>query len=124
MQPFDPERIRSSTTLLLQDLERQADDVSYQADQVIQVPGHGEVTIPILATRKDATQVAIALSGALTVDHPADPAIAKMRELWDGLPLVTVNELLVRGTLPAATRSVQAQQIESASSRDRVREYG
>lgn len=109
MQPFDPERIRSSTTLLLQDLKRQADDVSYQADQVIQVPGHGEVTIPILATRKDATQVAIALSGALTVDHPADPAIAKMRELWDGLPLVTVNELLVRGNLPAATRSVQAE---------------
>src|SRR3546814_12015533 len=58
MQPFDPERIRSSTTLLLQDLERQSDDVSYPADQVIPVPGRGEVKMPIVDTRQDGTPFA------------------------------------------------------------------
>lgn len=108
MQPFNEDRIKASTDLLSQDLERQADGKTFVRNATIAVPGLGEVTVPILATRADGTRFAIALSGALTTDHPADPGVAKMREMWDGVPVITINELLVRGNLPAASRSVQS----------------
>jgi hypothetical protein len=109
MQPFNPRRIRASTALLKQDLERQADGTTFELNKPVTVPGLGDVSIPILATRSNGERFAIALSGALTTDHPADPAVVQMRETWDGLAVIPINELLVRGNLPAATRSVQAQ---------------
>jgi ATP-dependent helicase YprA (DUF1998 family) len=109
MQPFNPRRIRASTELLKQDLERQADGTTFELNKPVAVPGLGDVSIPILATRSNGERFAIALSGALTTDHPADPAVVQMRETWDGLAVIPINELLVRGNLPAATRSVQGQ---------------
>jgi ATP-dependent helicase YprA (DUF1998 family) len=108
MQPFNPRRIRASTRLLQQDLERQTDGVTFSADEEISVPGLGPVTIPILARRSDGQRFAVALAGALTGDHPADPLVASMREQWGDIPVIPVNELLVRGNLPAATRIVQS----------------
>lgn len=107
MQPFHPQRIQASTRLLQQDLERQTDGITFFANEDVDVPDLGSVTIPILAARSSGERFAIVLSGALTGDHPADPAIAEMREKWGGLPVIPVNELLVRGNLPAATRIVQ-----------------
>jgi hypothetical protein len=72
----------------------------------VSVPGIGDVTVPILATRSDGAQTVIALAGPLTEEHPSDPRIAEMREKWDG-EVVPVNELLVRGNLPTATRKVE-----------------
>ncbi len=109
MRPFDAVRIAKSTALLMQDLERQADGTAFARDQAINVPKVGQVVVPILATRADGHRYAIALSGALTIDHPADPLIARMREEWDEIAVIPVNELLVRGNLPAATRTVQGQ---------------
>jgi hypothetical protein len=109
MQPFNPRRIRASTELLKQDLERQADGMTFELNEVVTVPGIGDVLVPILATRTNGERFAIALSGALTTDHPADAAIVQMREAWDDIGVILINELLVRGNLPAATRSVQAQ---------------
>jgi hypothetical protein len=108
MQPFNARRIRSSSRLLHQDLERQTDGFVFAVDEDVNVPGVGPVTIPILATRADGKRFAIALAGALTGDHPADPAVAYMREKWGEIPVIPVNELLVRGNLPAATRNVQS----------------
>lgn len=108
MQPFNARRIRSSSRLLHQDLERQTDGFAFAVDEDVNVPGVGPVTIPILATRAGGKRFAIALAGALTGDHPADPAIADMREKWGEIPVIPVNELLVRGNLPAATRNVQS----------------
>jgi hypothetical protein len=42
-------------------------------------------------------------------DHPAEPSIALLREARGPL-VVVVNELLVRGNLPAETREVQERQ--------------
>lgn len=108
MQPFDARRIRASSRLLQQDLERQTDGFTFTANEELNAPGVGPVTIPILAVRSDGKRFAICLSGALTGDHPTDPAIALMRETWSEIKVIPVNELLVRGNLPAATRSVQA----------------
>lgn len=107
-QPFNASRIRSSTRLLHQDLERQTDGFTFDINAEVSVPGLGPVTIPILAKRADGKRFAIALAGGLTGDHPADPAIATMRERWGEIPVVPVNELLVRGNLPVATRNVQS----------------
>jgi ATP-dependent helicase YprA (DUF1998 family) len=106
MQPFNAERIRSSTRLLRNDLERQTNDIQFAGDQNMDVPGLGTIAVPILATRADGRRYAIALSGALTSDHPADPIIKDMRERWSGVSVIVINEMLVRGNLPAATRTV------------------
>lgn len=107
MQPFSPERIDASTKVLMLDLERNADSgVTYQRDAVVNVPGMGNVTVPILAIRSDGIQRVIALAGPLTEEHPSDPRIVEMREKWDG-EVVPINELLVRGNLPTATRTVE-----------------
>ena len=105
---FDHRRIVASTELLRQDLERQSDSaITFTSNQVVSVPILGEVTIPILATHCDGRRFAVALTGPLTTEHPADPAIVALREAWDGIEVIPVNELLVRGNLPAATRFVQ-----------------
>ena len=109
MQPFNPERIDASTKVLMLDLERNADrGVTYQRNAVVSVPGMGDVTVPILATRSDGVQTVIALAGPLTEEHPSDPRLAEMREKWD-CEVVPVNELLVRGNLQTATRKVEEQ---------------
>lgn len=65
-----------------------------------------KITIPILATRKDGKEFAIALSGPLTTGYPADTALLTL-SATPGVPeLIVFNELLVRGNLPTATREV------------------
>ena len=63
--------------------------------------------MPILATRKDGKRFVIALSGPLTSGHPADAGLLDLGKAADAPKLIVVNELLVRGNLPAATREVQ-----------------
>ena len=62
--------------------------------------------MPILATRKNGKQFAIALSGPLTPGHPADASLLGLKKAT-GVTLIVINELLVRGNLPSATREVQ-----------------
>ena len=108
MQPFSPQRVAASTRILLLDLERNAvSGVTYARDATVTVLGMGDVTVPILATRADGAKSIIAIAGPLTADHPADPLIGELREKWDGGQVIPVNELLVRGNLPAATKSVE-----------------
>jgi hypothetical protein len=110
MQPFSPQRVAASTRILLLDLERNTDSgVTYARDATVTVLGMGDVIVPILAMRADGTKSVIAIAGPLTADHPADPVIGELRERWDGGQVIPVNELLVRGNLPAATRAVEDQ---------------
>lgn len=108
MQPFSPQRVAASTHVLLLDLDRNTGNgMTYESDATVAVPGMGDVVVPILATRGDGAKTVIAIAGPLTADHPADPVIAELREKWDGGDVIPVNELLVRGNLPAATRMVE-----------------
>jgi hypothetical protein len=61
---------------------------------------------PILAETSSGQKHIIALSGPLTADHPADSAVVAYLESGGRIPVVVENELVVRGNLPAATRSV------------------
>lgn len=110
MQPFSPQRVAASTRILLLDLERNTGNgITYESDATVTVPGMGDVIVPILATRGDGAKIVIAIAGPLTADHPADPVIAELREKWGGGDVIPVNELLVRGNLPAATRTVEEE---------------
>ncbi|TCL68448.1 DEAD/DEAH box helicase [Rhizobium sp. BK251] len=112
--PFNPDRIRRSTTVLHDDLQRKSDDFDFKLYHPIDVAGHGQIEIPILATAKDGRQFAIALSGALTDGHAAEPALAGLQLDPDAVQVEVVNELLVRGNLSDATRRVMAK-IEDLS---------
>jgi hypothetical protein len=60
---------------------------------------------PGVAERSLSLKFVIALSAPLTQDHPADPTVVA-RHRQDAAAILVVNELLVRGNLPAATREV------------------
>ncbi len=108
IQPFSPKRVAASTRVLMLDLARTAgNDVTYELDATVNVPGMGDVSVPILASKADGIRTIIALSGPLTGDHPSDPRIAELREKWDGGDVIPINELLVRSNLPYATRIVE-----------------
>jgi hypothetical protein len=68
---------------------------------------HDDVELPILAVNNRGERFAIALSAPLTTDHPAATGVADIVQQASDLELVLVNELLVRGNLPAATRDVR-----------------
>jgi len=113
IQPFSPQRVATSTRILLLDLQRNAESgVTYASNATVTVPGMGNVTVPILATRADGAKSVIAIAGPLTSDHPADPLIGELREKWDGGKVIPVNELLVRGNLPAATRKAEDEVLK------------
>lgn len=108
---FDAERLAKSTKWLLNDLSRQSDGkVSYTESADVQCDKDVTLKAPILAIRKyDGAKFVIALSGPLTAEHPANASLLQLREISDSPTLIVVNELLVRGNLPAASAEVVAQ---------------
>jgi hypothetical protein len=71
------------------------------------IANHDDVELPILAVTNRGERFVIALSGPLTTDHPAATEVARILQQPSDFGLVLVNELLVRGNLPAATRDVR-----------------
>jgi hypothetical protein len=110
---FDERRVKASTELLFGDLTRQATPgIHYEAGALVRIPS-GSVRAPILATRSDGRRYVIALAGPLTGVHPADLSLAPLVGATTDVPaLLTANELVVRGNLPAATRELERQLIQ------------
>jgi Domain of unknown function (DUF1998) len=105
---FNADRLRTSTTLLYKDLRRQnADGAEFELDVPL-TSGKETLVAPILAKagKHKRQSFIVALSGPLTTDHPADPAIADFRNAGGEIQVIVENELIVRGNLPAATRNV------------------
>jgi ATP-dependent helicase YprA (DUF1998 family) len=105
---FDPGRLQQSSKWLLNDLQRQSDsEILFEEGVAVSCGASGTVTVPILATRKrDGARYAIALSGPLTDEHPADSSLLSLKHSQVGPELIVINELLVRGNLPAASATV------------------
>ncbi len=102
---FNVDRLKTSTEFLFNDLLRQGvGGVQFELNAPFATP-EGTLTASIMATTT-AGQYIIALSGPLTTDHPADPDIANFRDNGGSIPVIVENELIVRGNLPWATRSV------------------
>jgi len=104
---FNQTRVANSTLLLFNDLLRQSDgSTKYESNAVITVAGLGNITVPILATGKDSKRSVIALAAPLTNDYAADESVRQLQAASPHFPVKVVNELVVRGNLPAATREV------------------
>ncbi|KQS78957.1 DEAD/DEAH box helicase [Rhizobium sp. Leaf384] len=108
-KPFDTTRVRNSTKVLADDLARHCPEYDVDLFEIIEVPGHGQVEIPVLVSDKNGRRWAVALSGPLTERRAADPLIAQMQVDPDAMAVEVVNELLVRGNIADATRRLRAQ---------------
>ena len=105
---FDAERLKNSTALLYRDLLRQDDgSIDFKANVLVNVAGANDTEVPILAVTKSGKRFAIALSGPLTTDHPAESSIIELRKKASDIQFIVVNELLIRGNLLAATREIR-----------------
>lgn len=108
---FDIQRIESSSDLLAKDLKRQSDPLTFETAVSIKVNSKN-LLVPIMATDGRGRKFAIALSSGLSSERPADQTLVALADDKSKVPLILVNELLVRGNLGAATRKV-LQDIES-----------
>lgn len=100
-------RLDRSTDLLFEDLERHGvDGLSLTRHAAVSVPGLDEVVAPILATNAAGAQFVIGLHEPLTPDHPSDDGLRDLKEFSVAVPVVLVDELVVRRNLPSATASL------------------
>lgn len=105
---FNRSRLRSSTTLLYNDLCRQAPEgVVFSMESSVSGTGVAVLTAPILAKGADGRQCVISLSAPLTPGFPADQLVAAALTNQT-IPVVVENELIVRTNLPAATGRILA----------------
>jgi hypothetical protein len=101
------DRLGKSTDLLFNDLQRNAGGgLVIEKDQRINVPGLGEIAAPIVVGSDGERRAVIALHGPLTPDTPASEELAEMKEYSVGIPLILVDELVVRRNLPRATADI------------------
>ena len=103
---FNQVRLRSSSTILYHDLQRQSHEGIRFASNVAVSSGGTTLIVPILAKTVSGQQFVVALSGPLTPDQPSDSNLAYLQSHGDSTSLIVENELLVRGNLPAVSRSV------------------
>jgi len=104
---FNNKRLRESTKLLFEDLQRQSDGSMITRENVSMNSEIGTITAPILIEKKQGERFIVALSGPLSSDTPADTKIAELRNSGSEIPIIVENELVVRNNLPSATRKVQ-----------------
>lgn len=106
---FNEQRLKSSTTLLINDLKRRCDeDISFTAGAEITYNSDTKASVPILA-KVGEKKFVVALSGPLTTGHPADAEVAEIRNSSTEYHVIVENELEVRGNLPSVSRKVLQQ---------------
>jgi hypothetical protein len=99
---WDSHRIETSRDLLFNDLQRQSIpsmDITRNAN--IEIPGVGVLKAPLLI-QKNGIQRIIDVSGPLTPNLPADPALREIID-FSPVPIRAVEELVIRRNLPRAT---------------------
>lgn len=103
---FNATRMQSSTNLLASDLHRQMEDDAKIETNISINTRVGMITAPILITRNGRQKI-VALTSPLTDGYPADPKIAELYESDSDVPVLLVNELIVRANLPFATLGIR-----------------
>jgi hypothetical protein len=104
---FDAKRLDHSTDLLFEDLQRHGiDDLKVERSKPISVPGLDTVMAPIVATDKHGAKAIVGLHSPLTPDEPSDETLRQLKEFSAALPVILVDELVVRRNLPSATATL------------------
>jgi len=92
--------------LLFQDLERQGvDGLTLERNARLPIAGLGEIVAPIFASNPKGKFV-VGLHGPLTPDEPFDGALRDLKEFSATVPVILVDELVVRRNLPSATATL------------------
>ncbi len=100
---LNPARADHSTEMLFNDLERQsAPGIEFKHKATVVIPGLGELTAPILATRDNGAQTIIDVTGPLTPKHSGNPVLLEAAEV-SATHVHLVDELLIRKNLPWTT---------------------
>lgn len=98
------QRLERSTDLLFEDLQRQGiDALALERNASVSFPGVGSIVAPILARKATGVQFVIGLHGPLTPDYSSSEDIRDLTEYSVALPVILVDELVVRRNLPRAT---------------------
>jgi len=101
-------RMRESAAILAEALER--DDLAGRRlarDESVELPGLGKISAPLAVFRGPRLEAIVGVHSPLTPDEPADPALHDVKEYCASVPVILVDEQLVRRNLPAATRQVR-----------------
>jgi ATP-dependent helicase YprA (DUF1998 family) len=107
---LDNVRMERSTNILFQDLERHGiEGLTVERNVPIAIPGLNSVVAPILATTRDGVRYVIGLHGPLTPDDPPDAGVRELKEFAAAVPVVLIDELVVRRNLPSATADLLAK---------------
>jgi ATP-dependent helicase YprA (DUF1998 family) len=100
---LDQARTNKSTDLLFEDLERQqVNSITVDRNASLNVPGLGEIVVPILVRQASGGLRAIGIHGPLTPDVPVDGVLNDLKE-YSAIPVKLVDEIEVRRNLPRAT---------------------
>lgn len=102
---LDAARVESSTNLLFEDLvRRDLSSVSIARSHPIELPGFGILRAPIYLRRQGtASELIVGIHGPLTPDTPTDPVLRDFMNSPSSVPVLLVDEILVRRNLPVAT---------------------
>jgi ATP-dependent helicase YprA (DUF1998 family) len=100
---LDEQRIKKSTDLLYEDLERQqVESINLERNGLVKVAGLGEVEVPILVRLEDGSLRAVGIHCPLTPDVPADSVLQTLKER-SAISVRLVDEIEVRRNLPRVT---------------------
>ena len=104
---LDSRRLAASTDLLYEDLRRhKISDVTVERDHPIDLPEFGRVKVPIYISRASADDFIVGLHGPLTPDDPPDSNLREIKEFCPTVPVLLVDEMVVRRNLPTATNDL------------------
>jgi len=107
---YPQRRIETASNLLFSDLQRQfSEEFLLERNSVRRHAKSGDITVPIVMIRRATmAQTWIAISSPIANDVPIDPNLRQILAADKSVPLICVDDLLIRRHLPAAISSVRA----------------
>jgi ATP-dependent helicase YprA (DUF1998 family) len=107
---LDSGRLAASADLLFEDLRRHnLEGVTIARNHLMTLPGFGKVTAPIYVKQTSGSEWIIGLHGPLTPDDPPDAVLREVKEFCPSVPVLLVDEMVIRRNLPAATSRLISQ---------------
>ncbi|MEX2374326.1 MAG: DEAD/DEAH box helicase [Dehalococcoidia bacterium] len=106
---LEPSRLATATQVLVTELRRSLPaGVTVKEGKIIEVPGVGEVQVPVLVSDGSGTRLLVSVHSPIRLNQPLS---ADLQRVADGTFEIVrpLNELLVRENLPAAVRLVQEE---------------
>lgn len=103
-EAFNDGRLQSAASLLLNDLQRQVGDrVRVVYNEKISFPGFEDINVPFLLVTENGNRFILDIANPLTPNNPENNALIDLMEFSPTTPVIIVDELTIRSSLPFAT---------------------